>query len=226
MNPYPSSKPFTPTTYASPDASADTHSASPRRFDEFRLHPLLLAPVHERFGENGKTTAIQTLALRHFLPDFEAPARVLLGAETGSGKTLAYLLPLFSHLKSTDTGPTPDEGKTLNPRALVLSPTHELTRQSTGMAKTLCHTAKLSVMGMSSTKYGGIGDRRGGVDVLFGTGAMTRRMLGLASPRREVKEDEEDVRTGYVGVDRLEWVVIDEADVLLGALFVFFTSSG
>ena len=214
---YPPSKPFSPKTYDSPGASADTHSAAPKPFDDFELHPVLFEPVKERFGPKGKTTAIQTLSLRYFLPSFDEPARALLGAETGSGKTFAYLLPLFSHLKSTDDrGPIPEEAKTLNPRALVLSPTHELTRQSTGMAKTLCHTVKLSVMGMSSTKYGGIGERRGGVDVLFGTGAMTRRMLGLASPQAEVK-DEEDARKAYIGVDRLDWVVIDEADVLLGA---------
>jgi len=51
--------------------------------------------------------------------------------------------------------------------------------------------------------------------VLCGTGAMTRRMFGLASPRSESKEGEEK-RTAYVGVDRLDWVVVDEADVLLG----------
>ncbi len=215
-SPFPLSKPFSPTTYAAPEASADTHSAAPRRFEEFQLHPDLLGPMQERFGVTGKTTAIQTLSLRHFLPSFLGPARVLLGAETGSGKTLAYLLPLFSHLKFTDTrGPSQDEARTLQPRALVLSPTHELTRQSTGMAKALCHVVKLSVMGMSSTKYGGIGDRRGGLDVLCGTGAMTRRMFGLASPRSESKEGEEK-RTAYVGVDRLDWVVVDEADVLLG----------
>ena len=135
---------------------------------------------------------------------------------------MAYLLPMFSHLKSTDQIREPgwDSGKDLSPRALVLTPTHELSRQSTGMAKMLCHNVKLSVVGMSATKYGGVGDRRGAVDVLFGTGAMTRRMLGLASPRTEVKHEDGE-RKAYLGVERLEWVVIDEADVLLGSVFFF-----
>ena len=226
ISPYPQSKPFLPTTYPTPDASADTHSAAPKRFEEFPLHPTLLHPLHERFGTTGKTTAIQTLSLRHFLPSFDSPARVLLGAETGSGKTLAYLLPMFSHLKSTDQERASgwDKGEDLSPRALVLTPTHELSRQSTGMAKMLCHHVKLSVVGMSATKYGGVGDRRGAVDVLFGTGAMTRRMLGLASPRAEVTQEDGE-RKAYLGVERLDWVVIDEADVLFGAAILGLLTS-
>lgn len=119
------------------------------------------------------------------------------------------------------------------PRAIVLSPTHELTRQSTAFAKSLCHKVKLKVMGMSETKEGGVGLDRGKMDVLFGTGAMVRRMMGLKRPdppvdrdrdgkgreglRGVVREEEEDrERRSYIDVSKVEWLVIDEADVLLG----------
>ncbi|KAK4686620.1 hypothetical protein P7C73_g3515, partial [Tremellales sp. Uapishka_1] len=211
---YPSSQPYKPTTYPPPQfaSPADLALSSPRPFSAFPLNPLLLQSMQDKFGEEGQTTAIQSLALSTLLSDKKE--KVLLGAETGSGKTLAYLLPLLHHLKATDrfspsASPNSD---VLAPRAIVLSPTHELTRQSTNAAKALAHGIKLSVKGLSSTSSGVVG--RGNVDVLFGTGASLRRAFGLP------KVGEEEVeRRGSLDMERIEWIVIDEADVLLGPDF-------
>ena len=68
---------------------------------------------------------------------------------------------------------------------------------------------------MSQTKDGGIGKARGIKDVFCGTVAMTRRMLGVDKPGGT--EDHGDkMRKAWVVPDKLEWLVIDEADVLLG----------
>ncbi|WVQ85741.1 hypothetical protein IAT38_007908 [Cryptococcus sp. DSM 104549] len=161
--------------------------------------------------------------------------RVVLAGETGSGKTLAYLVPLFHHLKATDYGreeaPTNSyrSERSLSPRAIVLSPTHELTRQTTQFAKLLGHRTKLRVVGMSNTESGGVGDKRGVADILLGTVGSMRRMLKIPSPNRVDDRKSEDDRTSedettsdtppMVNVDKLEWIVIDEADVLLGEAF-------
>ncbi|ORX35864.1 P-loop containing nucleoside triphosphate hydrolase protein [Kockovaella imperatae] len=213
---------FSPTTYDLPPSSAPASHATPKRFDEFEVHPRMLPGVYEKLGDHPETTPIQSLAFNHFFPVAEPSQRVLLGAETGSGKTLAFLVPLMSQLKLTegeDRKYHDDDSKyeALLPRSIILSPTHELTRQTTGLAKSLVHSMKLSVFGMSQTQDGGIGKQRGIKDIFLGTVAMTRRMLGLSKPGGD--ENLDKMRKAWVVPDRLDWLVIDEADVLLGRDF-------
>lgn len=144
-----------------------------------------------------------------------------------------FLRPATTH---TTYGP-------LAPRGLVLAPTHELTRQITAVVKSLCHELKLSSTGGSSTKIGVT--KEGDVDVFAATGGTVRRMLRLKRDGEEIEEwdvktrarrreadeeegleveDEAEVdNTGRVReqklrlrLDRVEWIVIDEADVMLG----------
>lgn len=250
-----------------PDASL-THSqvtaAKPHPFVDFPLNAALLESLPGLLSgdkssvEPVLTTPIQSLSLSKLL---ETPSDALLAAETGSGKTLAYMLPFLHHLKLTDipkdnspslpgvlanldisSSSRPGQSDQLLPRSIIISPTHELTRQSTGVAKALSHGIKLSVLGMSSTKETAPGGgRKGVVDVLVGTSGGMRRMLGIkkegeefanretARERRLKKDEEEDLEDGdedakfsrlpegpRVGLEKVEWVIIDEADVLLG----------
>ncbi len=202
--------------------------AQPHPFTSFSLHDGLQQALLERFP-NGKTTPIQSLALAKLLSR-PHKLRAVLGAETGSGKTLAYLLPLLHHLKATDKGPAPQSEEMAKamakPRALVLAPTHELTRQSTRVGKELTHSAKLRILGASSP-----GPVLGHADVLFATGRGATSLLGLPfeekqRPGRPVPKREEKERTFQqrLDVSAVEWLVIDEADVLLGPDFVNETS--
>ncbi len=181
-------------------------------FSEYSINPALKEGISQFFGgKEPAPTAIQALSLQHFVGSAKQPLnkrpgqdnerhQVLLGSETGSGKTLAYLLPLFHNLKRTDKGAiAAEEVHACLPRSIVLAPTHELVRQLTLTAKQLAHHAKLKVRGLSSTATGNAEDEV--VDILVGTG----RSLARA------------VERGHVNADRLEWVVVDEADVLLGA---------
>jgi len=215
---------FKPNTYPVPESSTPREAAQPTRFEKFALNPALVESLQARYGDTAHTTHIQSLSLSHLCnPDTEANGlRVILGAETGSGKTLAYLLPLMHHLKATEAAAQPDSRaeekemqKMLYPRAIVLSPTHELNRQSTATAKSLTHGIKLRVAGLSNTKDGGIGSTRGMVDCLFSTGAMLRRMFGIRKPGMELEEGY--AKTEWVSADKVEWLVIDEADVMLSA---------
>ena len=76
----------------------------------------------------------------------------LLASETGSGKSIAYLVPLLQNLKQAelDTAaaevPHVQQTRACNPRALILAPTHELSRQLSGFARSLLHNVKLRVM--------------------------------------------------------------------------------
>lgn len=84
-------------------------------------------------------------------------SETLLAAETGSGKTLAYLLPLLNRLvkseKQSSSGSATASSifsPLVQPRAIILAPTHELARQLAASAKGLCHIDKLRVLCLSS----------------------------------------------------------------------------
>lgn len=186
-------------------------------FSEYSIHPGLKEGIASYFSSTATMplpTSIQAMSLQHTVGSAqkplnvrpgqtELPRQLLLGSSTGSGKTLAYLLPVLHFLKKTDTGARSsnaesEEASQIVPRALVICPTHELTRQLTGVAKALSHGVKLSVRGMSSTMSGMT--RFGHVDVLLGTSRAISKGL------------EKD----WIAKQNVEWVVVDEADVLLG----------
>lgn len=214
---HPRAQPFKPNTYPVPESALSEEQAQPGTFGSFSLHPGLVESMQDRFGTSGETTYIQSLAFSHLCPTPPPASRTLLGAETGSGKTYAYLLPVMNNLKATEPeNATPEQhpkDRRCLPGAIVLQPTHELTRQSTAMAKRMVHEIKLSVAGMSNSITGGVKGKGGAVDILFGTGAMTRRMMGIRKPGEETEEGYN--ARPHVGMDRVDWLVIDEADVLL-----------
>lgn len=222
--------PRTPSSHSSlptalPKLPPQPLSASePRPFRSFPLHATVLSAVSEHLGDASPTTAIQSLALANIrVVSAENRLRAILGAETGSGKTLAYLLPILHHLKSTDAGPNAsnDPDAPLASRAVIISPTHELTRQSTAVAKALAHSVKLGVVGGSSSAKG-LRGWAGETDLVFATGGTLRSMFkggaGDNSPVDEMKELREGPSRKRVPMrlDRVEWLVIDEADVMLG----------
>ena len=158
-----------------------------------------------------------------------------------------------------------------NPRGLILAPTHELSRQLSGFAKSLLHEIKLRVLCTSqanqkstgqhdstsskmSSKFSDISAGPLGefqlaksshpVDILVGTPMKVLEMVhGRGWDRKEVEEEVDDeVQAGVVeegaakprrgrdkmvgfgkwrskpevGLANIEWVVVDEADVLFG----------
>ncbi|KAG5653145.1 hypothetical protein H0H81_002137 [Sphagnurus paluster] len=246
------------------------------------LMPGILSCLTDILGPHATPTPIQSLSLKWLLNDSaqvnpEAGwKQFLLASETGSGKSIAYLLPVLQNLKQAelDTAASPRSPLTtssgpkraLNPRALILAPTHELSRQLAGFAKSLLHEVKLRVLcasraNMKSTKerdstarqmvaqfdasLGNTGEfelkERSGfpVDVVVGTPMKLLEMVkGRGWDRKEISKEEEaeeseldnfgkprrgrDKMVGFgkwrsqpeMGLANVEWVVVDEADVL------------
>lgn len=249
--------------------------------------PGLLSCLTEVVGTGSQPTPIQALSLQHLLETEYDPNKkwkeYLLASETGSGKSIAYFLPLLQSLKVSELSGNVHRKNThpLNPRALILAPTHELARQLSGFAKDLIHEIKLRILcasqanvdnkmslgGGSAAQMKGKLDaalfsnhsqdlqvRPGGrfpVDVVVGTpmkllelikGRGWERRIGNETPKAqeesteegEEKEDEEFQRkprrgrdlgvvpTGTLGaapemgLANVEWVIVDEADVLFG----------
>ena len=155
-------------------------------FSAFGLDATLLKAIRE-LGFT-RPTPIQELAIAPALRGKD----VLACAMTGSGKTAAFLLPIIQRLMAKPRGTT---------RALVLAPTRELAAQIHAHLEELAvHTP---VTG--APVFGGVGMSpqehafRSGVDII------------IATPGRLL----DHFRRPYAKLDRLEVLVLDEADPML-----------
>jgi ATP-dependent RNA helicase DeaD len=150
----------------------------------------LSAPVLEALSRKGfeEPTPIQALVI----PELLAAESDLIGqAQTGTGKTAAFALPLIEKL-------VPGAGGV---RALVMAPTRELAVQVCEEISSLKGSKPFSV----APVYGGqayseqLRRLKQGVDILVGT------------PGRIL----DHLERGSLKLDRLEYVILDEADEML-----------
>ena len=244
---------------------------------EFASPPLMegfLTSVTDVLGPDARPTPIQALSLKHLVSvdgTERDPSRYyehLLASETGSGKSIAYLLPMLQDLKQSELArtqrahPTADRRRAMNPRAIVLAPTHELTRQLAGFAKELLHHNKLRVLcasrantasrrNVSASKMADMlvaneggelevspdlvarADHNHAVDVVVGTPAKILELMRGRGWDHDAEEERAEKRTEkyarrkvtvgdpQMGLGNVEWVVVDEADVLLGKFLLY-----
>lgn len=158
----------------------------------------LIAPLQAAVRDAGYVTPtpIQSQSIPHLLA-----GRDLLGcARTGTGKTAAFALPILQRLAATPArGARPV-------RALILVPTRELAAQ-------VCESFKRygSQLQLATTViYGGVGQGpqvsalRRGVDILVATPGRLVDLMGQ----------------GHLRLDRVEVLVLDEADHMLDLGFI------
>jgi ATP-dependent RNA helicase RhlE len=156
--------------------------------------PITRAIAEERYDA---PTPIQAAAIPAVLL-----GRDLIGiAQTGTGKTAAFALPILDRLAARPVRP---ERKSC--RVLVLSPTRELSGQIVDSFKTYGRHLRFDV----ALAIGGVAIGRqvralaGGVDVLVATPG---RLLDLC-------------QSGALRLDRVEVLVLDEADRMLDMGFI------
>ncbi|MDQ2891007.1 MAG: DEAD/DEAH box helicase [Gemmatimonadota bacterium] len=160
-------------------------------FSSFKLDPNLLKGLKELGFV--RPTPIQLDAI----PPAMAGRDVLACAATGSGKTAAFLLPILHNLITKPRGTT---------RALVVTPTRELAAQIADHLNEIAVHTPIT----SAAIFGGVGMSpqehafRSGVDVL------------VATPGRLL----DHLRHSYARLDKLEYLVLDEADRMLDMGFL------
>ncbi|MCA8935326.1 MAG: DEAD/DEAH box helicase [Planctomycetes bacterium] len=138
-------------------------------------------------------TEIQQLSIPHAL----AGGDVLAIAPTGTGKTAAFTLPILQRLAKGQRGGI---------RALILAPTRELALQVEESLRAYGHHLTLR----SAVIMGGVNENpqirvlKRGVDILVATPG---RLLDL-------------MQQGHVKLDRVEVLVLDEADRMLDMGFI------
>lgn len=122
---------------------------------------------------------------------------IIATAETGSGKTAAFLLPLIQRLA---------EGRNGHTRALILSPTREITAQTAEQCVALTQGTPLRTMDV----YGGVGMARqhaalkAGCEIVVATPGRLLDHCGRRSAR----------------LDGIEVLVVDEADRMMDMGFI------
>lgn len=121
-------------------------------------------------------------------------------AQTGTGKTAAYILPLLHHLT------TKREQKI---KALILAPTRELVMQIDQQFQGFSYFCGVESIAIYGGSDGGIWEhQRGAIE----SGANVL----IASPGRLISH----LNLGYVNLDSLEYLILDEADKMLDMGFV------
>ncbi|EDR11829.1 uncharacterized protein LACBIDRAFT_313663 [Laccaria bicolor S238N-H82] len=259
----PQSVSLAPTTDNNAFSKLATDSPASTEFTSPPILQGLLSSLKEVLGANAKPTPIQSLSLKWLLNQSPGWKQFLLASETGSGKSIAYLVPLLQNLKQAelDTAATEvphvQQARAYNPRALILAPTHELSRQLSGFAKSLLHNVKLRVLCASKANVKSVKEQdetaskmaaqfdtmigegefevkkdKFPVDVVVGTPMKLMEMVrGRGWDRKEEENEEEGERTlrrgrdkmvGFgkwrnkpeMGLANVEWVIVDEADVL------------
>jgi len=154
----------------------------------------LSKPVLEGVKAMGYTepTPIQLRAI----PVIMEGRDVIGSAQTGTGKTAAFALPILTKL----------ENKGRDPKALVLVPTRELALQMETAWRDFARFMKVRI----GLVYGGTGYGKqnkmfeSGVDVL------------IATPGRLI----DHMMQGNCRLNRIEWLVLDEADRMLDMGFL------
>jgi ATP-dependent RNA helicase RhlE len=164
----------------------------PVGFETLGLEPSLIEGVRVR-GFSA-TTPIQSAVIPIVMDGDD-----LIGcAETGTGKTAAFLLPILNRILKAHAAAPEERGFT---RVLILSPTRELCVQIEDDVQGFTYHTDLT----SIAVYGGVPmdaqERalRSGVDIV------------VATPGRLM----DHMRNGAVGFDKLDTLVLDEADRMM-----------
>ncbi|HUW93740.1 MAG TPA: DEAD/DEAH box helicase [Bacteroidales bacterium] len=158
-------------------------------FDDLDLDPELLESIdYMGFRE---TTPIQEQAIPVILAGND-----LIGcAQTGTGKTAAYLLPIMNYI--IDVRPS-------HTHTLVLVPTRELAIQIDQQIQGLAYTLNITSLAVYGGGIGSAWDQE--------REALTKGAdIIVATPGRLISH----LNLGYVKFDRIEVLVLDEADRML-----------
>jgi len=175
-------------------------SSSEGDFDSFDFDDALIRALNEMGCT--KPTLVQKLAMKPVMRGDNC----LIAAETGSGKTLSYLAPIFQNvcdtIKSSASNSPPN-----SPLALVITPGRELCDQITDVCNNLVKYSEIPISCHSITggrlKQKMLNPDIKNVDILIGSfGAISKLTT-----------------TKVYNLDRVQHLVLDEADTLLDDTF-------
>lgn len=160
-------------------------------FDDFNFHPDIIGGIKTMGFE--KPTPVQELAI----PAIMQGRDLIACAQTGTGKTAAFVLPILNKLASL-----PVKLNYIN--TLVIVPTRELAMQIDQQVEGFAYFSPAGSIAVYGGNDSGNWDRQraaieSSVDFL------------IATPGRLLQH----IQMGYVALDRVEHLILDEADRML-----------
>jgi ATP-dependent RNA helicase RhlE len=163
-------------------------------FRSFNLHDDVITGI-ESMGYN-TPTPVQQQAIPLILEQKD----LIACAQTGTGKTAAYLLPLIDRISHANSDFT---------STLILVPTRELAKQIDEQVEGLGYFAPVSSIAIYGGSKGDEWDQQkraltGGADIIIATPGRLMSHMAL----------------GYVKLDQLQYLVLDEADKMLDMGFM------
>ena len=158
-------------------------------FDQFNLHDDLLSGVDAM--NYLQATPIQEQAIPKILDGKD----LIACAQTGTGKTAAYLIPLLDRISHANHDHT---------STLILVPTRELAKQIDEQVEGFAYFVQATSIAIYG---GGKGEDWDQQRKALTTGAD----IIVATPGRLIAH----IQLGYVNFDKLDYLVLDEADKML-----------
>eukprot|EP00924_Labyrinthula_sp_SR-Ha-C_P004554 maker-scaffold_1-snap-gene-4.20-mRNA-1 protein AED:0.01 eAED:0.01 QI:77/1/1/1/1/1/2/168/486 len=182
-------------------------------FFSLDLNPLLCASLLE----NGfsKPTSVQ----QKFIPEYlnNISAHYIISSSTGSGKTLAFLLPIIHQMKQSEIreeGFMPAKEDIARPKVVIVSPTRELSHQIASVCKMISHEVKFSTVSV-------IGGKLSNAQKLIRKRDLNKYFdVLVTTPDALLK----NWKAEKLFLSKMEHLVLDEADTLLGKNSGFETS--
>ncbi|ESO11363.1 hypothetical protein HELRODRAFT_194828 [Helobdella robusta] len=172
------------------------------RFDDIDLGEIIKNNI--KLSQYERPTPIQKYAI----PIIVKKRDIMACAQTGSGKTAAFLVPILSQIyangpcSSASNGSSrPYKQEKQYPIALVLAPTRELASQIHDEARKFSYRSHVR----ACIVYGGADINAQMQDLLKGCHLL------VATPGRLV----DMIERGKIGMDRVQYLVLDEADRML-----------
>ncbi len=164
------------------------------KFSDFNLHPSVYEGVEAMGFET--PTEVQSKVI----PMIVEGNDVIACAQTGTGKTAAFLLPLMHHLAEKEANVI---------KALVLAPTRELVQQIDTQFQGFSYFTGLSSIAIYGGNDSAVWEQQR-VAIESGCDVM------IASPGRLLSH----LNLGYVKLESLEYLILDEADKMLDMGFL------
>jgi len=163
-------------------------------FNSFQLHDDIMAGI-QAMGYKAPTP-IQTQAIPVILENKD----LIACAQTGTGKTAAFLLPLLNKISHANHDHT---------STLILVPTRELAKQIDDQVEGFAYFVSATSIAIYGGNKGESWDQQkkaltSGADII------------IATPGRLIAH----MNMGYVKLDKLEYLVLDEADKMLDMGFM------
>jgi ATP-dependent RNA helicase DDX31/DBP7 len=200
-------------------------------FQRLGLHPNLVSALTSPDGHFrlSQPTIVQSRSISVLLPKSNSNNKkkkkhgtkleqnLFIQSETGSGKTLAYLIPILQHLAVGNSTATTTPQQSLKridrqlggTRVILLCPTRELSTQTYTIAQQLCTSAfPWIIPGCFSG-----GEKRKSEKARLRKGIT----ILIATPGRLLDHLSKTECLLSALKNKLEWIILDEADRLLDA---------